>query len=373
MRFDLDAFVRLPAERERIAARVMRADVGELQALAAELRSGWAAPATWRTLSPSSAEVLVQGASTGTLGLLSMHRSGYIRQIALAGLASADESGALRFLALRLDDVVVELRVYAADHLSARLGAADLEELVRILPLLVRLSRRQRAGKSPALREVRRTIGASERGRDALVRGTSDPDPEVRLASLGLLREVDRGAALEGALQRAISDPDPTVARWAAIEASSGRVAPEAQARLLPLLERHPDPEIRRRAVLAWARRADDLGRWGVLRALCDSRSRVRHAARVRAGGAARARYREALGGDGSGPLLGALGGLAEAGLPEDLELVRPFLLDPRARVRAEAARCFAFLGTDAHADDLARARADRSGRVRREAARAKR
>lgn len=365
----------LRGERDAVSAIVARLRAhrpAETIALAAELRdrgSSGRFGGRWTSLDAGDARVvLARDRDVELAGLLSLHRSGYVRSAALAALEGTRDPFALRFLVLRLDDIVEATRAQALDAVRARLDRAHAAELARLLPLIDQVARRTRGGASSLQRELAAFLSAPASGWATLVGATRDRDATVRRSALRLaVRHASRSADRIALLVQGLADHDASIARWSAIEAMSSRVDPEVQDALLPALEASRDPIIRRRAVLARARRPD--ASVHLARAMTDPRSRVRITARDKLPGHARDACLAAL----ASPArrLGGLGGLAEVGRAGDAPRALPFVDDPDPAVRAEAIRCLGMLAPAAYVEVLERAAGSTSARVRREAARA--
>ncbi len=84
----------------------------ELPALDDQMRGYGPWWASWDRIEPADVRRLKQTASTwATLAVLSMHRSGYVREAALRRLAETNDGTELPYLFIRLNDWVAEIRV----------------------------------------------------------------------------------------------------------------------------------------------------------------------------------------------------------------------------------------------------------------------
>jgi hypothetical protein len=303
--------------------------------------------------------------ATAVAALLTLDRSGYLREAGVRWLASCDELFVLPFLMLRLNDPVVPVRERAIAAVGQRLGAGHAALLVQLLPLIEGLGTRRRAG--PIVRTVSEILVSGDpAGRDALWAGARGDDVAVRASCLRMLATIEPAAAVE----HAIGTGDPTLRHWAASVATAPRLDLDAQRRLLPLLESDPNPHIRWRALRARTRHAGNEPH--LRRALLDPDARVRYLARVgmRALGhpVTAELYRATLAdraatGDA---ILGALAGLADMGTRDDAPRIIWFLDHPNARLRGEAWRALAAVDPDAFNSRADQLRADPSGKVRR-------
>jgi hypothetical protein len=367
-----------PAALNEIADAIRALDMTQTAALAAAIRANRAAFSyRWAALRPEDVRKALDAAPNVAIeiaGLCSMHRNGRVREVALHVLAASSASDTVRFLVLRLDDIVDVLRATAQAALAARLAGMSerlfARDLVRALPLVKQLSRRQRAGASHVLRELTAYLLDPARGWTALSAGMRDPDPRVRAAAFSLALRGPRVDPVD-LLARALSDPVPAIERWAATELTSSRADRGRQDALFERLATSRDPEIRRRALLARVRRGDPAD--ALATTLVDPHSRVRTTAREKLSTRTTPLAIEIL----TSPhaprehVVGALGALAECGTAEHAELAAARLDHADARIRAEAVRCVALLAAEAYADAIRRMATDRSARVRREVTRA--
>jgi HEAT repeat protein len=322
----------------------------------------------WIRLDRQRADRLLSWSTGAALAaLLSMHRDGYVREAAIGALALDEGALSTRALLLRFDDVVEGNRRLAAEAIARRMTPGNARAFASMAFVLNALARRARAGGALSGLVAYLT---SPLARDALIEATASPDPPVRLSSLRWLLPVVGEDLRRDLLSRALGDPTPEIARWAAVELTSSRCPPAVQRALLPWLEGHRSAELRRRAAQARGR----LGDAAALRlAMLDRSSAVRHAARekyaaLRGAIDTRSLCIEALAGDPPrARLLGAIAALGDAGLRGDLPLLSAFLRSGDAGIRAEAVRAAGRLGGDA---EVTAALADPSARVRREAQR---
>lgn len=347
--------------------------LGEALILARHLRSGGGRGRLRHLEAGAARAELARDPGLGPAAILTLHRNGHVREAALEVLAGYDDPVALRYFALRLDDIVPAIRERARVELERRLLARDAPEIVALLPLARRLSRRARAGVSAVLRALEAFLVDPARGLAALLAAAQSPDAELRLAALPLaLRRSPLGADLVALHRAALADPDPRLGRLAAVELTSSRVDPALRDELLPLLLAHRDASLRRRALLAAARAPG--AEPHLERALLDPRALVRLAARDKLrDGRSRALYRRTLAGNDAPrrDVLGALAGLSEVGLAEDAALALRWLEDTHPRLQAEAVRCLSLLAPGDHRAVLEAKLGSPYGRVRREAERA--
>jgi hypothetical protein len=330
----------------------------------------------WARLSAEEARKLTSTrARLGVAAIFSLHRNGYVREVGLEELARTSDAAALPFFALRLDDIVPKLREYARAELDRRIDPRFAKELVALLPLVRRLSTRMRAGASATLRAIEAFAVDPRGGQAALIDATRAGEPRLRRTALVLaIRRADLGERLAPMLAHALADDDARIARWAGSEITSARAPDSVRVALLPLLERHRDPSVRRRAVLARAKAggAEDAER--LRNALLDPRAMVRRTAREKQPDVRSADvYRVVLADREAGrrDVLGALAGLAEVGRAEDAELAIPWIEASDPRLQAEAVRCIGTLAPEAYRAMLEEKEKSVYSAVRRESSRA--
>lgn len=309
--------------------------------------------------------------ATAVACLLSMDRSGYLREAAvrlLAGeLVDSGDGTALAFLLMRLNDVVEPVQAVATRAVAERMDARSAAVLAPLLPLVEAAGARRRSGGVAATLRTALLRGGAE-AREALWASARSPDAALRDAALRLLAEAEPVPAVRAAF----ATGSPPLRHWAASLATASRVSASDWAVLLPLLENDPSPHIRLRGVRARAHQPEPVTH--LRAAMFDRDARVRYLARVRwraatgqapTGGL----YREALDSrpERAGDLIGALGGLADMGSAVDTPRVVDYLRHPNGRVRAEAWRTLAHLDPDAAAARRAQAVRDPSAKVRRQ------
>jgi hypothetical protein len=277
----------------------------------------------------------------GVACVASIHRNGYYREAGTHYLAGDPSELGLRFLLLRSDDIVDSTRSIAEAALERRLVAERAGELARALPIVEALRSRRRGGGGRVVRAIDELLLAHPA---ALRVELGDADPVLRLAAYRLLVRAEPAL---GVLCSALADGDQRARDWAARRVCSGHVSDADKRELLPLLESRGSAYGRNLALRARAKL--EAGDAPLLRALVDSRARVRYTARSllrarhpeRDFAAARLAALEVLARAGASvrEVVGALGALADVGTTGDLAQLRPWLEHPSRRVRAEARR----------------------------------
>ncbi len=284
--------------------------------------------------------------------ILSMHRSGYVRELALAHLEHAKAPRVVPFLLLRADDIVPALRERAEKAIEVRLRPDLADTFARCLGIVEMLRGRSRGGGGPLVRHVQDFLAQPE-CREGLALACSDEDAVVRRAAFALRL---RGEPAVHVLASALADRDTHIRHWAARTAISRVTTDEDKRALVPLLAASRSAWTRSLALRAREHfdRSDDF----LEEALLDHHEAVRYLAMTllrkrhpdRAFGETRKRALAILASK-SAPvreLVGALGALADVGLAGDASEVARLLEDPRPSVRAEAARTSSMLRVSA-------------------------
>jgi hypothetical protein len=326
------------AARQAIETWVRTASAADITRVAIAARASFRAT---RWSPPFDAPITVAA-------LLSLHRNGYVREAALHLLARADDDVVVPFLLLRADDIVPSVRAFAEAAIQERLVPSHARAFARSLGVVELLRGRQRGGGGPLVRAVRDLL-LQPASRDALAAASTGEDAVVRLAAFKLRVHAEPVAPV---LERALADRDTRVRLWAARAAATAPSEIDRRA-LVARLEASRSAWTRLLGLRVRSKLDADDDR-PVERALLDHHAAVRYSARTllrarhpdRAFGEAR---RAALAvlerSDAStAEIIGALGALADVGLPADAPAIARFEADARARVRSEAARTLEIL-----------------------------
>ena len=333
------------------------ASTGELVALAAAARTSFSR-GLWAEHVPLNAPIdparltsVAPHATVAVAALLTLHRSGFMRELGLRELSTTHDPLAVPFLLLRADDIVDGLRELAVTEILARLTPSFDAAFARCLGILELLRGRTRGAGGPLVKAVHAFL-AHPVHREALAAACFGDDPGVRRAAFTLRL---RNEPVVGVLEGALSDRDTAIRGWAARLSVSRALTDDDKRALLPLLDASSSAFKRMLALRAHQQLGDPDATLDA--ALLDPHTSVRHDARRllkarhpdRAYGEAR---KEALAvltntaeaNPSAARLVGALGALADVGLQVDHDVVRPFTSDARPRVRAEAKRTLALL-----------------------------
>ncbi|MEV7420080.1 hypothetical protein [Streptomyces sp. NPDC089919] len=299
---------------------------------------------TWTGYEPGAVERLAErvrlrtggggyraGLWTGELALALCHPDGRIRALALT--AGAQVPALLPLLLIRSTDWAPAVREEARALLPGALAAAGPAQLVDLVPLALRLARRERGDRVPA--QVTAAVEELPAGDVGAL--TAHPDRAAR--RFGVRLALRRGLLSPVALAAlAAADDDAVVQQLCCDAALAGMGGTADPAVVAPLLSART-PRVRAAGVTA-LRRAPGPERAEPF--LVDRNAMVRACARWvlrRHGADPVARYR-ALCADPRGPVPPwAAVGLAESGsAAEDGPTLRALLEHPRETVRARAA-----------------------------------
>jgi HEAT repeat protein len=338
------------SHHEHLAACLERIPVRLLASVDATLRESFSmySPDGWPQLGPREVASFVWGQRTWVLlAVAASHRSGYVRQAAVRGLAASADGRALPYVILRLNDWVSDVQAAARTALEALLRPEFAAHLVSAQPLLWALERQRRASHADLVRRVF-TLLRSESFQPAVRAGCLSPDRDLRRACYEILLQSE-GVERAPLLRDALTDREPAIRYWAIRQVAKAFPEPWTE----PLTARaliDRSVQVRRVALTTLAPRlSPEHARRLIEAALVDVNTTARWQARVlilQQGPCDLADfYRRALT-TASSParLRGALLGLGESGTRDDLSLVSSYLGAERLSVRCAAIRALADL-----------------------------
>ncbi|HTF91085.1 MAG TPA: hypothetical protein VK843_21905 [Planctomycetota bacterium] len=304
-------------------------------------------------------------------GVASFHRSGYVRETAVAVLDAWSDGRELPFLLNRLNDWVEPVAARARLAVEKRLAAPYAAAFLDNLAILQRLSESGRRDHRMLIESVYRLLRAPEQ-EPVLRLGRSSPDRSVRRTSFRLAREAPQ-ADLDPLLKEALRDSD-TVIRIEAVTDARGRMTTTAFASALALIVADPYPPIRRKGLVAAAEVLGAEANPWLVSALLDRNPDVRGVARDFLGQRGivsdfAAVYRDRI--DAGRPareLATALAGLGETGAKADAAVIVPCLEHERPKVRAACLRALTRLDLEANIARIAAMLRDPAPAVSREA-----
>jgi len=352
----LDRLVR-PATASALVQLEMRA-----RTLSEWRREGWA----WsRDVTPERARSL-PASPASMAGIASLHNSGYVREAAVQVLLASDDPLAVAFLLIRANDWVAPVRSAARRGLEAHLSRGGATPFVPYLELVDRLVRAGRNDLRPLADAILAAIAAPDSSA-ALSSGCGSESRFVRRRCYEIAFSA-RTFDLRPLILAGFEDADPVV-RILAAKGAATALSWEELEPLVGVMLARPTPACRYSALDALWRHRGVESRPVQERFALDPHSHVRGTARwflkTLPGFDGRAFYRAALGAtEDARELVGAIGGLAEVGAPEDAAVVEPYLRHPRARVRAAAVSTLGAIGSDHHRESLIGMLSDPSARV---------
>lgn len=325
--------------------------------------------AAWRTrgVDASVVEYLRESGNPGAevLGAFSFHPDGYVREAAVRRLATLSDEAELRYLLLRLNDWVPQVRAAARAAVLGRTRDAYVSAFARNFALVDRAIRTQRDDLSSVV-EPLTGLMANEPGQTAMLAAmASGSRSTARAAVQFLVHRVP--SALARVVAAGVNAADPTIRGW--VTPLVMRALPSTEA--LPTLQRlasDSSPVVRRDALDALARGYPDDAQRSLERAVLDVSASVRETARF----LLRPRqldllamYRAAMS-ESATPrrLASAIAGLAEVGSAADAHEVAPYLSHPKASVRRAAVKAVMRLAGEAFVERVMTILNDPSGAV---------
>lgn len=285
------------------------------------------------------------------LFIASSHPDGRERQKAVWRLSQFPGRLTLAAALIRSSDWVPQVRFAARDAVGQLLRACAADDVLAVLPIVLRLKHRERSLDGWLAESVEAWF-LSPSNIDLLHRARAAGDPGVQVWAF--LQSVQHGYV---PLVQAVLHPDPRVGLYALRHAQetmgAGAVADLATSGLDA-----GHPAVRRECLRALASADAGAAAAALPRALLDRSAGVRRLAAylTRKGGAdARLIWRDAL--DHSPPSvpIGALASLAEEAEPEDATRLRDLLFVERSIVRQHALKGLLRIGQTISAEDLAR------------------
>jgi hypothetical protein len=281
------------------------------------------------------------------LAVASFHRSGFVREAAVRGLAASGDGRAVRFLVVRLNDWVEQVQAAARATVDAFLRPEHAQDMIAALPLVEALARQRRADHRNVVSRVFAFIQSAECA-PAVQAGCYASDRDTRRACFDLALTAGRRPAAD-VLKDALADREPAVRLWAARSVERAFPADWAK-RLARRALKDRSIQVRRVALAALATGlSDEQAKPLFEAALLDTNTTARWQARAfmlaRGPFDLAAFYRRALSlATQPAAIRGALFGLGESGTKDDLPMVLPYLSADRLGVRCAAVRARADL-----------------------------
>ena len=365
--------------KERRVATQITADllakmpIEDLPALDKRIRANWSLQGSEPKFSPVILGHLTDSGPhlRTTLSVASMHPNGYLREEVIRRLNVVTEGWELKFLLIRLNDWVPEVRARAKPAVLARLRDDCLEELFQSLPIVLVLEHRCRAEHREVLDQIDTLLQAPP-GRTRLTAGLNHSDKGIRRKCWQLLStssEIGLGTLID----LASSSSDPIISAQTVQLLEAHVTAPKARAFLNHSVRSSFSP-VRRLALRALATHFPD-DTVGLLHELIfDPSTSVRATSRYHLGELSTQDfsriYAEAIAKGLYGRRLAAIAGLAETGASADADLLLPFLADARAALRRTAVLALVRLTGEKYLDRIVGMLRDPAASVVKQAAR---
>jgi HEAT repeat protein len=306
---------------------------------------------------------LPQEDRAAAIGVLSCHPRGHIRQKAVEALGFVEDSQAIPFLVLRLNDWVAQVRDASRVAVIRHLNRGELDGFQQHLPLIMRLSN---CGRDKHDEIVGRVLDSlSRHDHRSLVNGVlQSSSKDVRHS--GYRRLLLRpGLDVENIIQSAFATDDPVLRLWSVKDALVHLQQTELE-KLLDSAKHDKFAPVRREALAGYIAKAPGTAESELRNSLLDRSAAVRDFARfwlAKSGQLDFAGYYRKIIHE-SGPIAAALAGLSETGSPVDIVLFRRFLSAKSSRLREVAVRAIGRISGDEGAQDLLGALQDESKRV---------
>lgn len=311
----------------------------------------WYGKSRWGQLRPNDISRLPTSGEcrASVLGLLSLHKNGYVRQVAIQKLDQVEDGSELPFLLLRLNDWVANVRSTSKCAIQRRLRSEYLTHFVRSIFLVVRLVDCSRDDHGDVVRWVINKLVGPEH--EQLLKDLLQHDsPLVRRTCFQLARDV-AGTHKEWLLEAGLHSSDLVVRLRAAQLVRKN----SEYHQFVPVMEQDQFMPVRREALLARLEQGADNSVPFLEAALMDRSESMRELARFHLRKIGRTDvsevYRRTL--QDKRDLAIALAGLGETGQEQDVRLVTPYLDATKVAIRVAAVRAFGRLGGESVCEDL--------------------
>jgi HEAT repeat protein len=323
----------------------------------------------WHYLKPNDVDRLSASSAhrTSILGLMTFHRSGYVRHEAVRLLDKISNGDEIPYLLIRQNDWVTQVAEAAQSAISRRLNAANLGHFLRQLPIVMHLQNLDRQDLSAVVRGVVELLILPSHA-DSLISVIQNSDRRTKRQLLRVAIEVS-GIHRSRIVRYGLSCDD-AVSRLICAERVVDCFHGNELSRTLADLERDPAMPVRRSAYNSLASRNPKSAADIWQRALVDPHRSIRELAQFRVakmGLNAAECYRKIQGIELFPP---AISGLAECGDSQDLSRIRAVLDSVKPVLRKAAIRGVARIAKAKAIPDLLRSLRDSNRSVIREAAR---
>ncbi len=295
------------------------------------------------------------GPGADLLGLLSFHPSGYVRESAVRRLAALAGGSELRYLLLRRNDWVSQVREAARDAIRERIRTDSVVAFARSFCLVDRLEVSQRGDRESLIGGLAHIFAATP-GVEAILAALASGSRRNRRALIRFAIE-HVPAGLSAVIACGVTMADDLIRMWATPLVPQALDGPQA---LLTLqrLANDPSPAVRREALTALARAFPGERERALERGVLDRSAAVRDICRFLLGrpNADFVRAYRSVISEASSPrlLASAIASLAEVGTASDAGSVAPYLAHSNSSVRRVAVKCVMRLAGDGFAERVA-------------------
>jgi len=304
------------------------------------------------------------------LGICSFHNNGFVRQKAVLELTKIWAGKELPFLLIRLDDWVPNVRVAAAEAVTARLQPAYAYHWADCLPLALQINRRKRVSESELVLSIRNLL-QTEFARPAVFDGLNSADSFARRAYFQVALDSG-GVNLPELIERGSKDPDNLIRIWCVQKVR--QIKEDSQAnRLLERFRNAAFLPVRLEAIRILAEKNPVQAMQIYTVALLDAHVVIRFYARYQitslGGMDFAAFYRDSVA-QGK-EIYPAICGLGETGNASDEEIILPYANHPHPKIRRAAIKALGRLNPKANIELFFQALVDPLPGVSREALKA--
>lgn len=291
----------------------------------------WYVSAQWDRLKPNEIASLAteEPACSSILGLVSIHRNGFVREEAVRQLSCHNDGKELPFLLIRLNDWVEPIRSLARAAVVERLTESNLSSLLPNLPLICRLARVRRNDLSDILHAVVKLVVLPQHDKLlAAVLGSDDPNVRRQVFRIAL----DQGCDCR-LLEHGSASVDPIIRLFCSHNVRKCAVRDRRNS-LIEKLQHDRVVPVRREAIRMRGEEYPETARALWIQSLLDRSRSIRDMARYYLKNLEdfdfAAFYRRSL--SETPDSMSALAGLCETGTEDDLPVIRSYLHSPIPR-----------------------------------------
>jgi len=327
------------AAMSAIAAVVTASPADDLPWIEEFVRSAWRV--SWRE--PVIVQDLLRSTgklSADVIGVLSFHPSGFVREAAVKRLGALADGSEVRYLLLRLNDWVPQVREAARLAVLARLRADYVTAFTRNFTLFERAIRAGRV-EVATVQDLASVLGTDEGSAAIVAAIKSGTRRSARAVARFVIDRVPTG--LPAVVHVGAEADDPVIRMWVTPYVSQVMPCEEAS----PLLQRlatDSSPVVRRTSLTAFSQSFQHEALASLQQAVVDASASVRQTARFMLRPLKidfRLVYTSAISSAAtSRQLANAIAGLAEVGAAPDAQTAAPYLRHLSARVRRAAVKC---------------------------------